>query len=85
MSLKVAGAMIGVGKTKINELCAPGALERKHIGRRAVVAVASILRFIDLLACPRSLIGRSGDLHAVTRLAFGRFVSSQRGQGVHPI
>ena len=45
VALTEAMRLIGVRKTKINELCNEGKIDRRHIGKRGVVTVESIKRF----------------------------------------
>jgi hypothetical protein len=37
--------MLGIKKTKLNELAKDGRLDKRHIGRKAVITVESIRRF----------------------------------------
>jgi hypothetical protein len=41
--------MLGIKKTKLNELAKDGRLDKRHIGRKAVITVESIRRFIASL------------------------------------
>jgi excisionase family DNA binding protein len=43
-SQAVAGAMLGIGKTKLGELIASGELDTVRIGSRRLVKIASIKR-----------------------------------------
>jgi hypothetical protein len=49
VDLVEARRLLAVGKTKLNDLCNAGDLDRLHIGRKAVVTMDSILRFIARL------------------------------------
>lgn len=46
ISLAEARRILAVGKTKLNQLCNAGRLDRRHIDGRAVVLYASVLRFV---------------------------------------
>jgi hypothetical protein len=50
VDLKEAMRQLSVGKTKLNDLANAGLLDRKHIGRRSVITMASIHEFVSLLA-----------------------------------
>ena len=41
--------LIGVRLTELNELCRMGQIEKVHIGKRALITMASIDRFIASL------------------------------------
>ncbi len=41
--------VLGIKKTKLNELAKDGHLDKRHIGRKAVITVESIRRFIASL------------------------------------
>ncbi len=46
VTLPEAMRLLSIGKTKINDLCNAGEIDRHHIGRKAVVTMDSIRRFI---------------------------------------
>lgn len=48
-SKKEACGLIGVGMTKLDELLKDGYLEKKNIGRRVLITMTSIERYIDKL------------------------------------
>jgi hypothetical protein len=50
VSVKMAGHMLSLGKTKLFELCKDGQLDRRHVGRKAVITVASIRAYVERLA-----------------------------------
>lgn len=41
--------LLSIGLTKLNELCNAGDLDRRHIGRKAVITMESITAFIERL------------------------------------
>ena len=47
--LPEARRLFAVGRTKLNDLCNAGDLNRLHIGRKAVITMESILAFIASL------------------------------------
>jgi hypothetical protein len=49
VDLSEAMRLLSIGKTKLNDLCNAGHLDRLKIGRRSVVTQDSILRFIARL------------------------------------
>lgn len=49
VDLRLASQMVCVGRTKLNQLCRDGLLDRRHIGRKSVVTVASIKEFLARL------------------------------------
>ena len=49
VDLPEARRLLNVGKTKLNELCNAGDLDRLHIGRKAVITMASIVALVERL------------------------------------
>lgn len=53
VDLPEARRLLSVGKTKLNDLCNSGDLDRQHIGRKAVITMKSIVAFIERLTTAR--------------------------------
>jgi hypothetical protein len=49
VDLPEARRLLAIGKTKLNDLCNAGHLVRLHIGRKAVITLESIQRYVASL------------------------------------
>ncbi len=49
VTLPEAQRLIGIKMTKLNQLCREGHLEKVHVGKRALISMTSIERFIASL------------------------------------
>lgn len=49
VSLPESRRLLSIGKTKLNDLCNDGQLERVHVGSHALITMTSIKAFIERL------------------------------------